>query len=151
MATLTIRLVTSNDIISALIRDKTWCAYSHVEFILDDGTTLGAHADGGVRIRPIDYAVFTAVKVITITVTEEQKAAVLAFAHAQVGKAYDMGAIAGIVLHRDWRNADKWFCSELVVAALEQGNVIHRIADNVDRIVPRDVLIILSSMFGDAK
>jgi hypothetical protein len=134
MATLTIRLVTSNDIISALIRDKTWCAYSHVEFILDDGTTLGAHADGGVRIRPIDYAVFTAVKVITITVTEEQKAAVLAFAHAQVGKAYDMGAIAGIV-----------------VAALEQGNVIHRIADNVDRIVPRDVLIILSSMFGDAK
>lgn len=147
MATLTIRFVTSDDIISALIRDKTWSQYSHVEFILDDGTTLGAHADGGVKIRPLDYAVFMATKIIKISVTDDQEASVMAFAHAQVGKAYDMGAIAGIVAHRDWRSPDKWFCSELVAAALEQGNVFHPIADNIDRVVPRDVLLLLSAMF----
>jgi uncharacterized protein YycO len=148
MAILTIRFVTSNDIISALIRDKTWSDYSHVEFILDDGTTLGAHADGGVRIRPADYAVFTATKVIHLTVTDQQKAAVLTFATAQVGKPYDMDAIAGIVAHRDWRNSDKWFCSEIVTAALESGNVIKPIAMNIDRIVPRDDLMLLTAMFG---
>jgi uncharacterized protein YycO len=150
MPILTIRFVTSDDIISGLIREKTWSQYSHCEFVLDDGTTLGAHADGGVKIRPAAYAVFTATKIIHLTVTDEQKAAVLAFATAQIGKPYDMAAIAGIVAHRDWRSPDKWFCSELVAAALEAGKVIDPIDLNIDRVVPRDVLMFLTAMFAEA-
>jgi uncharacterized protein YycO len=148
--TIAIRFVTSDDIISAIIREKTWCQYSHCEFLLDDGTTLGAHAEGGVKIRPANYAVFTAIKIIRFPVTVEQKAGVLDSATAQIGKPYDMGAIFGIEIHRDWRNPKKWFCSELVTAALESGKVIKPIATNIDRIVPRDNLVLLTAMFGDA-
>lgn len=140
---LTIRFVTEDDLVSALIRDKTWSPYSHVEFVLDDGTTLGAHFSGGVAIRPLNYAKFSKEERFDIPVTDEQKALILAFAHAQVGKSYDMTAIAGMCLDRDWRNRDKWFCSELVAAAFELAVPLLRIADDVDRISPRDLLLSL--------
>jgi uncharacterized protein YycO len=142
-AVVTIRFVTCDDIVSALIRDKTWCDYSHVEFVLDDGTTLGAHADRGVAIRPANYDVFTKLAVFAVPMTEEQKAAIMSFAKAQLGKAYDKDAIAGIVFHRDWRNPNEWFCSELVAAAFEQALPLLNVPDNVNRITPRDLLLSL--------
>jgi uncharacterized protein YycO len=144
MQNIKLRFVTCGDLVSALIRDKTFCAYSHVEFVLNDGTTLGAHAEGGVAIRPANYDNFTKIAVFNVPVaTDEVKASILAFAMAQVGKPYDFGAIAGLVLNRDWRNTSKWFCSELVAAAFEQGQPLLRVADSVDRITPRDVLLSL--------
>src|SRR5690348_10753250 len=109
-AQIKLRFVTEDDLVSALIRRHTWCEYSHVEFVLDTGTTLGARFDGGVAIRPADYAKFTRVAEFVIPVTVEQKFQIMSFAQAQIGKAYDCEAIAGVLLHRDWRNADKWFC-----------------------------------------
>ena len=145
MESVTIRFVTEKDVISEAIRGVTWSAFSHVEFILDDGTTLGAHASGGVKIRPIDYAVFSNEERYRIPVTADAKAAILAYAHAQVGKPYDFGDIAGIMLHRDWRNEDHWICSELVTACFEQAApLLHADAQYVNRISPRDVY--LSSM-----
>lgn len=142
-ASITIRFVTEDDLVSALIRQHTWCEYSHVEFVLDDGTTLGAHFSGGVRIRPINYANFTKVAEFVVTMTVEQKFAIMSFANAQVGKAYDCGAIAGVLLHRDWRDTDKWFCSELVAAAFEQAVPLLNVNESVNRIVPRDLLLSL--------
>jgi hypothetical protein len=108
MQNIKLRFVTCGDLVSALIRDKTFCAYSHVEFVLNDGTTLGAHAEGGVAIRPANYDNFTKIAVFNVPVaTDEVKASILAFAMAQVGKPYDFGAIAGLVLNRDWRNTSK--------------------------------------------
>lgn len=141
MATIRIRFVTCADLVSLLIREKTFCDYSHVEFVLDDGTTLGAHASGGVRVRPANYDTFTKVAVFDVTVTDEEKSKILAFAHAQLGKPYDFGAIAGLVVNRDWRDPSKWFCSELVTAAFEQAKPLLRVADSIDRITPRDVLL----------
>ena len=120
MESISIRFVTEKDVISQAIRGVTWSAFSHVEFVLDDGTTLGAHASGGVAIRPIDYDVFSNEERYRIAVTAEAKAAILAYAHAQVGKPYDFTDIAGIMLHRDWRNEDRWICSELVTACFEK-------------------------------
>lgn len=140
--TMKIRFVTTSDLVSALIRDKTWSPYSHVEFVLDDGTTLGAHLSGGVQIRPIDYARFTAIEVFSVAMTVEQKFLIESFAKAQIGKAYDVGAIMGILAHRDWQCPDKWECVELVAAAFEQGGVpLIRVPGNVDRITPRDLLM----------
>jgi uncharacterized protein YycO len=141
--TIKIRFVTEDDLVSALIREHTWCAYSHVEFVLDDGTTLGAHFAGGVRIRPINYAKFTRVEEFVIPMTVEQKFTIMSFAQAQVGKAYDAGAIVGVLLHRDWRNTDCWFCSELVAAAFEQAVPLLNVSESVNRIVPRDLLLSL--------
>jgi uncharacterized protein YycO len=142
-AAVRIRFVTEDDLVSALIRTHTWCEYSHVEFVLDDGTTLGAHFSGGVRIRPANYAAFTRVAEFVVPMTVEQKFAIESFAKAQVGKAYDCGAIAGVLLHRDWRCTDKWFCSELVAAAFEQAVPLLNVSEEVNRIVPRDLLLSL--------
>jgi uncharacterized protein YycO len=146
-ATIRIRFVTEDSLVSALIRQHTWCEYSHVEFLLDDGTTLGAHASGGVRIRPADYDKFTKIAVFEVRMTVEQKFQIMSFAQAQLGKAYDCEAIAGIVLHRDWRASDKWFCSELVAAAFEQALPLLNVQESVNRIVPRDLLLSLQLHF----
>lgn len=121
MADITIRFVTESDPVSLAIRLETWSQFSHVEFILDDNTALGAHAKGGVKIRPIDYAKFTNEERYKLTVTDQQKTDILDFAHKQVGKPYDFTDIAGILFHRDWRTEDKWICSELVASAFEHG------------------------------
>lgn len=137
MPHITIRFVTANDPVSIAIRMETWGKFSHVEFILDDGTTLGAHADGGVAIRPLNYAKFTEQHWYSIPVTEEQKIAIMAFAHEQVGKPYDFTDIAGILFHRDWRSDDSWICSELVAAAFEKGLPLLHIPDkDVNRVTP---------------
>lgn len=142
MATVTIRLVTEHDPVSDIIRAETWCTYSHVEFVLDDGTTLGAHASGGVAIRPIDYAKFTAEQRFTLHVADEQKAAILGYAHAQVGKPYDFLDIVGILTHRDWRSPKRWICSELVAAAFEKGGFpLLNAGEAVNRITPRDIYL----------
>jgi hypothetical protein len=45
--------------------------------------------------------------------------AILGFARTQIGKPYDWTAILALLMDRDWRDSGAWFCSELVVAALE--------------------------------
>lgn len=142
-ALIRLRFVTEDDLVSAMIRRHTWCDYSHVEFVLDDGTTLGARFNGGVAIRPADYAKFTKMIEFVVPVTVEQKFQILSFAQAQIGKEYDCEAIAGLVFHRDWRNDDKWFCSELVAAAFEQAAPLLNVRESVNRIAPRDLLLSL--------
>jgi hypothetical protein len=43
----------------------------------------------------------------------------LQWALTQAGKPYDFSAICGIAFDRDWRGSRRWFCSELIAAALE--------------------------------
>lgn len=111
-----------------------------MEFVLDDGTTLGAHADGGVRVRPIDYCKPSRDERFRIPVTFEQKEKILTFVHEQCGKPYDFLAIAGILFHRDWRKSNRWFCSELVAAAFEAVGhpIVNAPNGKVNRISPRD-------------
>lgn len=141
MATMTVRFVTESDLVSALIREKTWCPYSHCEFVLDDGTALGARASGGVQIRPINYAKFSAEARFTVEMTNEQKFIIETFAKAQIGKSYDFGAIAGNLLHVDWRSHDRWDCSQLLAAAFEQAFPLIRIPSEFDGVTPRDLLM----------
>lgn len=142
MANIIIRFVTQEDVESIAIRAYTWCAFSHVEFVLDDGTTLGARTDHnpGVQIRPINYAKFSNEERYNIPVTDEQKAIIMAFAHAQVGKPYDVKDIFGIFTHRDWRDDGSWICSELVTAAFEKGGVylLNSQSEYVNRVTPAD-------------
>lgn len=146
-----IRFVTTGDLISELIRLQTWSSWSHVEFILDDGTTLGAHAKGGVLIRPIDYDKFTAEKRYSIDVGSfDVKKAIMDYAHSQIGKPYDFSDIMGMLARRDWRKEDHWICSELVAACFEKGGfpLLHA-GQMVNRISPRDLY--LSPYLNDAK
>ena len=148
-----VRFVTCDDPISFGIRFGTGgFLYSHAEVVMPDGKLLGAHADGGVEERPWGYdATYKPVEVIVdVPATPAQTDACHAYLRAQCGKPYDLGAIARIAqrdawptvesILRDeppeWRDESKWFCSELVEAALEHAGIIPRAPDTVRKITP---------------
>lgn len=44
----------------------------------------------------------------------------LAFARRQVGKGYDYKGAAGVPFRADWQDDERWYCHELLEAALKQ-------------------------------
>jgi hypothetical protein len=145
---LKIRFVTGSDITSTLIRfgeRDGWA--THVEAVLSDGSLLGAHLDGGVQIRPAGYDKATVSRelIISAPVAITTETIFYDFLHAQVGKPYDLTAIAAIELGRDWRKPDHWICSELIAAALEACGYFEKLSAADSKIDPRDVLLLLSS------
>ncbi len=123
--------------------------FSHTDFLLEpfefEGKTytdclLGAsnnpaapHIMGnprGVAVRPPDYQSFGIRR--RMVLQTDRADAILAFAHSQVGKPFDSGALSPKVFlsdpfyramegDRDWRNPEQWFCMELVICAMEEG------------------------------
>ena len=114
--------------------------FSHTDFLLEDGNLLGAsnnplapHIAGnprGVAIRPPDYQSFGIRRQMILRT--DRADAILAYAHKQVGKPFDSGALSPKVFltdpfyramegDRDWRNPEQWFCMELVICAMEEG------------------------------
>lgn len=147
---ITLRFVTSNDAASHGIRAGEYGFWAtHVEAKIGK-TWLGSHANGGVMQRPLDYDAgrWTQQQIICIGVgAAEKEDAFERFLLDQIGKPYDYAGIAGLVLGRNWRNPDSWFCSELQAAALEHAGVILPLATEANHITPRDLLIALSSQF----
>jgi len=57
--------------------------------------------------------------------------AILHWAHSQIGKPFDSGALSpkvfladpfvGSIESRDWRDPAKWFCAEYLICAFEDG------------------------------
>ena len=150
---ITIRFVAARDPISAIVRMGTYgFAYSHVEFVLADGSAIGSHARTGVAITPKGYAGRwqTSTRSVALPCTETQEAALVAFLRAQLGRPYDFLAILAIATSfflgpRNWRSPDAWFCSELVTAALEAAGIMSCIIEDTSRITPRDCMIFLST------
>jgi uncharacterized protein YycO len=140
----TIQLVTTSGLISWAIRRATFSQFSHVDYVLDAGTAheqlLGAHWGGGVQIRQPNYEKFTTRRRLAVDVTDETKRLLENFLFQQVGKPYDTGAIANLLIQRQWRAEDKWFCSELIARAFEQaGAPLLNPHMEVWRISPRDL------------
>ena len=113
----------------------TWSWAPHVDFVLPDGSLLGARPSCGVAV--VARAPARRVERFEVDAPD----AVLANARSQVGRPYDWAGVLGVALHRDWRATDSWFCSELIAWAFaEAGYPILR-SDTVDRITPRDLLL----------
>lgn len=143
-----LRFVTGDDMVSRGIRAFEYGFWAtHVETVLPDGTLLGAHMDGGVRIRPQGYDAGTRSKelVVDLPADDLMDDRFEAFLRAQLGKPYDKTAIGAFVLERDWQEPDAWFCSELMAAALvECGWFASHLATEFNHITPRDLLLIVS-------
>lgn len=130
------------DPISALIREKTECSWSHVGFYrLSDQMTFSAMCDGkGVAWRPVKPSQ----KMLLLDCSAPEAAAkALACALTQAGKAYNTLDIAGIALARDWSSANQFICSTLVLWAFEQINfpLINMEFIPLEHLTPRDVLL----------
>ena len=153
-----IRFVTCDDVVSRIIRGAQmgfWA--SHVEADIG-GSYLGAHASGGVAIRPYSYddGQWTQQLFVEVPTTwswgKEQEAKFLAFLHAQVGKGYDFDALGemaiGVVRGEapNWTLSTKWICSALITGALVSSGVIKAAPTTVRVATPRDVLCCLSGL-----
>jgi hypothetical protein len=103
------------DLIERAIDDATGRrGFAHVEVRFSDGRCFSSQYPEGVRFLPgidtSDPAAWTIVEVHWVETPE-----VLAWCQSQVGMGYDyVGAIFS-ALHVDYRSANSWFCSEIVI------------------------------------
>lgn len=89
---------------------------SHAEFYDDrTNTTLGARWDG-VKVRPNRPHEY--VEIMRFRVEGIEKA--WDWAYSQRGKGYDYLNITGIFFDRDWRDPNRWICSELMAWSFEK-------------------------------
>lgn len=119
---LIVRFVTDSSLISRLIRFVTYANFSHVEIGLPDGTWLGAHSSGGVRIRPANYMTPSLERVYSLQVTESQYDAATKYAKGQIGTTYSFLDIAVIMFRSSFRRVPhglicSWYVLEVLRAA----------------------------------
>lgn len=96
---------------------------AHAELVFSNGSTCGAYANGvrwdtaggrGIFENPELWAV----EEVPASPEEEQR--VWDFCAGEIGCPYDWAGVARFVLPFLDADPDKWFCSELVVAALQE-------------------------------
>lgn len=109
--------------VQSLIKWQTRSKYSHAAILTSDGVLIEATTPGGVRAianwkQTPDAELFGIEGVIN-----ENSA--IAFLSAQIGKPYDYLMVARFVsrLQESRRSSGKWFCSELVFAALQKAGI----------------------------
>lgn len=107
---------------SRFIRLWTWGDYSHSELVFPDGRAFSSdEADGGTkwRTRPMPPSEWDFLKV---PCTVEQVQELVSFCNREDGCKYDKIGIgfSFLPIPVGWQSEDKWFCSEICVAALQQ-------------------------------
>jgi uncharacterized protein YycO len=134
-----LRFIEGTGPISRAIEFWTWSSWSHVDVMTPDGW-LGARFVGGVQVRPWDYVTtYGKSEIRGISLDPDVEARIMSYLYDQVGKPYDFGAIAGMMVRRDWKNESKWFCSELVIASFAVNGVDLLNTSTMNRISPRDL------------
>ena len=120
---------------SIAVRADTFSKWSHCGIVTPDGTVIEAVVP---RVREVSWGKFLGdngkVQVSALLCANDAKA--IEFARAQIGKPYDIGAIAGLGIHRDWRNPNRWFCSELVTASAEFAGTYWFRGEDLWRVTP---------------
>jgi hypothetical protein len=162
---LQIQFSTSTAFTSGIIRRLTHSPFSHVDFVLDDGTLLGVSGVdpsindlGGVRIRPHNaWPYLTKPKVAHLNCTDVVAIRVIDAAMSQIDKPFDTTAMWGMLEDqateklRNWRDPAAWFCSEYVAWSLETGGLFpYTLAVMKNRVSPADVLLLANPFMSDA-
>ena len=130
--------------------------FSHVDAILSDGRLLGARSDHvggmppGVQIRPAKYANWVEVYRVYLTTAPLPEHLFYEFLVHQLNKPYDkigiFDFVFGVAHDRNWRDESAWFCSELIVAALEYAGIIKRLTLDAFKIDPGGASLITSAI-----
>lgn len=113
-------------IIARLIRWQTRGGYSHASILLRGGAVIESREGKGVRCLPrLERRKGEVIHLFNFDHTPEQEKAIAAFLNAQIGKPYDYTMVARFLTRRQQSRAQsgKWFCSELVYAALARAGI----------------------------
>lgn len=109
-------------IISALIRWQTRGQFSHAALLMRDGRIVESWQGVGVRVHTLNNWEGVT-KFDVVGMTDEQFDVAINFALSKLGKSYDYWAIVRFISRKRMPNNDRWFCSELTVAALEHAGI----------------------------
>jgi len=121
---------------SATVRFMTWSEFSHVAVLTPSGTVLEAVFP---RVREVPLIQYLAEQGETWAVDRPcaDPVAALAWGRSQIGKRYDLLALVGVAVHRDWHRDDRWFCSEFMAAMFEKGGSPLFRAGALDHVFPQ--------------
>jgi hypothetical protein len=91
-----------------------------------DSCVIGSSGHyGGVAEHTLDWVKGDNAKWEIFNIDIPRPDLVRKFAQAQLGKKYDYTALYALpFVARDYSSPDKWFCSELVFAALQEGGAV---------------------------
>jgi hypothetical protein len=155
-----LRFVTGDDLASRLIRLQAGVSMpftpSHVEALTQDGKNyLGAHAGGGVALRPVGYDADQLMtlpdgskseRIVSLPCSDEMEQAFYGFAATKIGEPYDWKAILGFVEPSHLHELDHIICSAFMTQALRAcGYFPAPLTVPFHHISPRDLFLILST------
>jgi len=160
--TVKIALYQGISIESKVIRWQTRSIYSHVVAILPDGSVIEAWHKGGVsHIQPKtdgfkvnillsclskNHTPCTKVDIFEIEIPENMEQRYYSFLEKRIGCKYDFYSIFRFLSRKSGQENDKWFCSELIFAAL-----VYAHSPPLSRINSCDVSPQLLSLSNDLK
>lgn len=125
---------------AAIIRAVTWSDWSHVAII--DGEEVIEATWPAVRVVPLADVIAKHSRFTVADIPCQDPAAVIAAARSQIGKPYDLTALFGMLVRRNWQEVDAWFCSELAAWAFQQGGSPLFRPDALYRITPQHLWMI---------
>ncbi len=98
--------------------------FSHAEIVFSDGKSFSSSIrDKGVRTITIKDETHWTFFELHLSTEAEQKIRV--FCEGELGKEYDLLGTLGFILPTFRPEKKKWFCSEFVVASLQQCGMLH--------------------------
>lgn len=124
--------------LSWAIRVRTWSRWSHVALV-DGDSVIEAVALKGVVRTPLWRRQAVDPRWAISALPCRDPSAVIEAATTQLGKPYDYTAVAGLGLRRVWKDADSWFCSELVAWAFDQGGSPLFRTESMRRVTPENL------------
>ena len=136
-----VHFLKSHSISGWLIRLFTFSQWNHVAIEIDGQVYEARGATGVTRSSAKGYLQGWA-KSATVEINAHKPDLAVKFLDAQVGKGYDFGAIIALPFRQPWHSKSKWFCSELVAAALAAAGW-KEVRIKSHRITPRDLWILL--------
>jgi hypothetical protein len=140
MPHLTLLFSTRNNPGSALIRAYTWSHWSHVAVVdYSRGTVIESVMIHGVREIPLDEAMNNAATFELANIRCRNPVAAINLIRSQLDKNYDYTALFGELLHRDWQDETKWFCSELITWGIETSGTRLFRAESIHRVTQQDL------------
>ena len=124
---------------SILIRLGTWSTWSHVAVILGGDQVIDATWRFGVATRALRTVIDESSHYSIVGLDADNPLGVINALRSQLGKPYDISAVTGLALRRNWQEDDAWFCSELLAWAWEKSGqpLFHR--DSRHRVTPQNI------------
>lgn len=122
---LRVALFTGGDPIAQLVKWQTRTRYSHAALLLSCGQRVVESYPGpGVRIRHLSREDWVKIDLFEVEgLTPDLSRQALAFCERERGKPYDWRSVLRFVTRTPARENGRWFCSELVYAALAHVNI----------------------------